>query len=196
MDRASASETELSEHMSRLLRDGEEVLWTSKPQKKAFYVTSIVGGLFVMGFLGMFFLMPFVGFITILLAGFAGSTEAAVGIASGVALLVALGVVGLVYLTTRWQYKNTEFGITQDRAIKTSGIIGRDASTLSLADVRDVDVNVGLLDKLFDTGTIELQVAGGQNSGCRFTRVDRPYDLLETLQDLLHEARNRPRRTS
>lgn len=180
--------SEASEHMRRLLRDDEQMLWNSKPQKKAFYVSGIVGGLFAMGFLGMFFAIPFFGFVAVLISGFVGSAESALAIASGLGILGVLVVVGLVYVMTRWRYKHAEFGLTDDRAIKTSGFIGRDASTISLADVRDIDVNVGILDKVFGTGKVKLQVAGGRNSGATFNYIDEPYEVMDTLEDARKQA--------
>lgn len=178
-----------SRHMERLLRDDEELVWNSKPQKRAFYVTSILGGLLALGFLGMFFLFPFLGFAAVLVAGMAGSPESAVALGTGVGIVGMIAVVGLVYAGTRWQYKHAEFALTDDRAIKTSGLVGRDSSTISLEDVRDIDVYVGLVDKLFGTGRVELQVAGGGNSGAKFNYIEEPYQVMETLEDTRSRAK-------
>lgn len=175
-----------SEHLQRLLRDDEELVWSSKPHRKAHYWTTFAVALVTAGFAGQF------------LGGLLDALLAAAAIFSGarwlheigflVDLLVFVAVVASAHVAARWRYRLAEFGLTDDRAVATSGIVGRDTSTVSLKDVRDIDTNVGIVDKIFGTGTLKLQVAGGGSSGLSYRYVENPYEVMDILEDARSDA--------
>jgi uncharacterized membrane protein YdbT with pleckstrin-like domain len=180
--------------MQRLFRDDEEIIWTKKPHKKAFYVGSIIATLLVLGFLGVFFgfwvapiLIPVGLVLADIVLGGAGTAATLVA----VVVLGGLGIFGslpLAFVVSHFRYKHAEYALTDDRVIANSGLIGRDSSTVSLGDVRDVDTKVGILDKIFDTGQLKVQVAGGQRSGVVLYYLEAPYDILDTFEQARKEA--------
>lgn len=179
--------SEVSRHTRSLLWDDEEVLWTSKPQKRAHYASTLLGSLFVLVFLGIFFSVAVTAlFVTLMILIDPGGS--AVPVASGVGLLLVLGIVGGTWLAVRKRYDNAEFSITDERAIATSGLVGRDTHTARLADVRDVVLSIGLLDKVFGTGRILLRTAEDGGGGPEFHYIEDPYKVLDTIEDLRRRA--------
>lgn len=185
--RGPSKATEASEHMERLVREDEELVWHAKPDETAFYVTGIVGGLVLAGFLAPFVGMPMTMVLGTLLGVFGG--EAALLWTFGGLLALALVAVPLaVWAITRRRYRFAEYAVTHDRVLEVSGLFGRDSSTVSLEDVRDIDVSVGLTGKLFDTGRLSFQTAGGSDAGVSFNHISDPYDVLERIEEVRHRG--------
>jgi uncharacterized membrane protein YdbT with pleckstrin-like domain len=179
-----------SDHLRRLLRDGEDLAWRSKPHERAHYWATLVPGVPIVGF-GVRFVGGFLQFVLSALAILLG-VDALANIAEAVLPILGLSVsIGAAHLAARWRFDHAELGLTADRVIATSGIVGRDTSTLALADVRDVDVTVGLMDKLFGTGQVELQVAGDMTAGATFNYIDEPYEVMDTLEGARKKAEQR-----
>lgn len=180
---------EASAHLRRLLREDESIDWHAKPDKASFYAGHVLAGLVSMVFMAPFFAVP----TAIVTAGAVGLTlgEAAIGPAlAGVLGLGLLAAPIVLWAAVRRQYEFAEYAVTDDRLVMTSGLIGRDASTVSLEDVRDVDVSVGAIGKLFGTGQLAFQVAGGSDSGATFDHVEAPYVTLEEIEGTRAERRD------
>lgn len=87
--------------------------------------------------------------------------------------------------------------ITNKRAIIKSGLIGTDFNSIYFTEVRTVNVNVGLVDKIFsvgtvniDTGKIETVNNGSKHSGTRtaydkLQHVNKPYEVYKYFQSTL-----------
>lgn len=94
------------------------------------------------------------------------------------------------------------YAITNKRVVIKSGLIGTDFNSIYFTEVRTVNVNVGLIDRAFsvgtiniDTGKIETVTSGtGKNrqTGTRtaydkLLHVDNPYDVYKYFQTTLTE---------
>lgn len=87
--------------------------------------------------------------------------------------------------------------ITNKRAIIKSGLIGTDFNSIYFTEVRTVNVNVGLIDKIFsvgtvniDTGKIETVNTGNKRGGTRtaydkLQHVSKPYEVYKYFQSTL-----------
>lgn len=190
--RGASVGSEASEHLQRLLREDEELTWHGKPDKKALYASNAIGGLFAAVFFGGFFGIPGSAVIGGIAVGVWGE-QAALWAVGGFLALLAVGIPTGLILGMRQHYENAEFAVTDDRVIETGGMIGKDTSTISLEDIRDVDVNVGLFSKLFGTGSLEFQVAGGSNSGITFNHVPSPYVTLQQIEGTRKDAEEEAR---
>lgn len=193
-----------SEHLRRMLRDGESLRWRGKPSKRAHYLTNVLGG-FVAGIFLTFFVVSFSApFLAIGVHALAGAgmldwianlgPAGALAGAAGLALLVLGAILGLTLLVARLSYGHAEYAITEDRAVAFSGVIGRDFSTVDWTRVQDLEVDVGLLDKLFGTGTVRIKVAGAGDpttgSGVSFRWIRNPYEVVNQLEPHRASATN------
>lgn len=179
--------TDASEHLDRLVREDETLTWHATPDKRAFYASGILKGLFSAAFVAPFVAVPVsfvLGMAAVALAG-EGAVAWTLG---GMLALAVVSVPVLVWAAVRRRYELAEFAVTDDRVIETGGLFGRDASTVSLEDVRDIDVSVGLLGTVFGTGTLSFQTAGGSDAGASFSHVPDPYEALERIETARHDA--------
>jgi membrane protein YdbS with pleckstrin-like domain len=156
----------------RNLETGEKILWQGKPEFAPFILSGfggIIPGLFFFGF-----------------ALFWTTTASAAG-APGDFLLVGtmFMLIGLFILLggplTQWlRYRNTEYVVTDHRIITQTGAIGLDTRYIENEWIREVYVNVSLMDRLFGTGSVMVSTASGMVGG-RGPNAMRPS--LASLND-------------
>lgn len=170
--------------LRRVLRDDETLRWSSKPVKRAWYVGHLVG--FPLGFALVIALVggPFAAFYYVAEGGFGIGLGTVLTYGGGAYLLLTV----LVAVSGLLAYRHAEMALTDDRVVRLGGIVGRDASTVSLSDVRDVNVRVMPWDKVFGTGRLELQVAGGPGYGVRMSYVADPHDVLQRIEAARKQA--------
>lgn len=81
-------------------------------------------------------------------------------IALGVVLLPVVGI-GLIFLGKAYvRYKTTELAITTKRIIVKVGFIRRSTVEININKVESIQVDQGLLGRLFDFGTLVIAGAG------------------------------------
>ena len=132
--------------LDRILRANEKVLWCGKPARKAFILPALGGIPFGLLFLTVFFLWlariplmlnpPFPIPLALMLAGWG---------------------FGLIVVPPIWQlkkYPNTEYVITDERLIIKTWVLRQKMWFAYLSEIEKVGVKVGLVDKLFGTGTV------------------------------------------
>ena len=127
-----------------ILKTNEKVLWSGKPVKKAFILPALGGIPFGLLFLTIFFMwlagMPFM-----------------FGLPIPLALMLAGWGFGLIVVPPTWQlkkYPNTGYMITDQRLIIQTWTLKLDTWFANFGEIKEVGVKVGLIDKLFGTGTV------------------------------------------
>lgn len=163
----------LSSQARSMLRDGEALLWHGKPSVVPFVAPHLVGGL-VMATVGSV-AVPFVGLFGVFV------------------VLGGLSAAGKRTLS----YRNVEYVATDQRVLSFGGAVGRDSSTVDWSDIQDVEVDGGLIDGPFDTGTLRFSRAGGTTpaeradaggdredafAGVQFKRVAGARRVAEALE--------------
>ena len=76
-------------------------------------------------------------------------------------------------------YKNTYYAYTNKRLIARSGAIGIDYKSLDYKDVTASSVNVGVLDKGSNTGSISYRSPA---TSIQFNHVENPYELMKEIK--------------
>lgn len=172
---------EASAHLRRRLRDDETLLETWRQQPAVSYFSCFVDLPLRLLALGLVLAGPWVALLWV--AGEfspVAHLETFVGIWLG--LWVLLGFVGFR------SYQLSELGLTDDRLIELGGVVGRDASSVVLDDIQDVELKKGLVDEVFGVGGLRFKVAGGDSSGIRFTCIEDPHAALERIEDARKQA--------
>lgn len=173
-----------SDRLRRLLRSDETLLWSTKPHTRGWHVGTVAGMTLALTLVGTLFGLPFA------YIAFQGGGSALLGV--GTAVLTALGAVlavaGTAAVLAHLMYRHAEMALTDDRLVRLGGLVGQDASSVALEDVRDIDVRVYLFDKLYGTGRIHVQVAGGPAAGLRMGYVPDPYEVLDRIEELRAQA--------
>jgi len=93
-------------------------------------------------------------------------------IALGVLLLPAFGI-GLIFLAIAYiRYKSTELAVTTKRIIVKSGFISRKTIEINLSKAESIQVDQGILGRMFDFGT--LVISGTGTSHAPLTGIAEP----------------------
>jgi uncharacterized membrane protein YdbT with pleckstrin-like domain len=118
-------------------------------------------------------------------------------------VLVGVGLTFGPFLLQWMRYNNTEYMITDKRLITQTGAIGLDTRFVDLEKIQEVYVQIGIIDKLFGTGTLVAMTAGfsgffpagrrgyGSMYGMRpsFSALREPYQVQKLLQEAMVNAK-------
>lgn len=112
--------------------------------------------------------------------GVMGALLCLFGITDGNGLAIGLGVlfclVALLTLPSPWiTYRTTEMAITSQRIIAKRGWIRRDTLEVEHRGIGGVQVKQGIMDRLFNRGTVTITSAGAPRSG--FPGIAKPLDF-------------------
>jgi membrane protein YdbS with pleckstrin-like domain len=124
-------------------------------------------------------------------------------IISGTTLGFIIIIIGIIVSVINFLFDYVKkYIVTNKRVLIRSGLIGTDFNSIYLTEVKTVNVNVGLIDKIFsvgtiniDTGKIETITSGdGHNTQSRtqtaydkLLSVDNPYEAYKYFQTALTE---------
>lgn len=107
---------------------------------------------------------------------------------------VWFALLGPVYRAINWNY--IDYVMTEKRIYIHSGIIGRDIKVIEFAEIREPSVNVGLIEKIRNCGTIRLSPYTDSSNNRRTTsytgtlrHVEDPYILYKTIKQMALDIR-------
>lgn len=124
-----------------ILDPNEQVIWSGKPDKKAFMLPAFGGIFFALFFLGITSIFLMTGMPLI-------ESPAVITIPVAIALVVVLPL---------WQYRKTPhsaYMITNQRLIIKSGVTEQDVWFANLEKIEDTVVKIGIVDKILGTGKL------------------------------------------
>ena len=184
--------------LDKVLDPQEKVLWEGKPGFWPFVLGgSIATTLF--GIVWMIFLTPFIGMAIYDILY--GSKIYGFGILLLPHFWVGIGFVFGIPIYQFLVFKYTHYAITDKRAIIQKGLIGRDFELVDFDQITNIEVNVGILDKIVgtkDTGSIMISTAGSvvlNNKGNAvnrphtFRNIKDPYEVFKFFKKVSHDVR-------
>lgn len=126
-------------------------------------------------FLGpiVFFLIAFI----IALMFFVTGKDVAVGIFSTFIFLMAIIWAVGAFIT----FKTSEFGITNKRVLIKVGFISRNSLETLLTKVEGIQVEQGILGRIFNYGTIMVKGTGGTSNP--FHKIEAPLEFRKKVQE-------------
>ena len=98
-------------------------------------------------------------------------------------IIFSILTLGLMLIYYALAFNSTKFIITNKRVMKRWGIASWDSSELMIRQVSGVYVNRGLLDRVFGTGQVMVQSAGGVSEA--FLAIHRPKEFQQRLIDAM-----------
>lgn len=84
------------------------------------------------------------------------------------------------------EYKNVLYAYTNRRVLIRSGAVGVDFDSVDFAEIDDLSVNVGLLEKWRDRGSIIIKSQGRSYS---LLSIERPYAVFRALQKVSFDVK-------
>jgi uncharacterized membrane protein YdbT with pleckstrin-like domain len=108
-----------------------------------------------------------------------------------IALWIIHGVVtfGLTWLVAIYEFLRLKFleqGVTNKRVILKKGIIGRKSEEMKLKSIETVEIDQGILGRIFGFGTVK--VTGRGISDVRFKRIDDPMSVKRRIESVSNPA--------
>jgi uncharacterized membrane protein YdbT with pleckstrin-like domain len=95
-------------------------------------------------------------------------------------LVITLPVALYVYLQLRF----TEQGVTNKRVILKRGVIGRQTEEMKVTSIETVEIDQGVLGRIFGYGTVK--VTGRGISDVVFRGVDDPMAVKRQIESVSH----------
>jgi uncharacterized membrane protein YdbT with pleckstrin-like domain len=95
-------------------------------------------------------------------------------------LVITLPVALYVYLQLRF----TELGVTNKRVILKRGVIGRQTEEMKVTSIETVEIDQGVLGRIFGYGTVK--VTGRGISDVVFRGVDDPMAVKRRIESVSH----------
>jgi membrane protein YdbS with pleckstrin-like domain len=172
------------------LERDEKVIWQGKPEYWPFLLSGAGAGGAISGLL-------FLGFSLFwtTTAALSGAPLAFILFGS-VFMLIGLFIVFGSPISQWMRYKNTEYVITDHRIITQTGAIGLDTRYIQNEWIREVYVNVSILDRIFGTGSVMVSTASGMiGAGPNAMRpsmssLKDPYAVQKIIWDSMKKARS------
>lgn len=91
-------------------------------------------------------------------------------------------IIGILLIFIR---NSKEMGLTSKRVIKKTGLIGRKTNELILKKVETVEVNVGILGRIFGYG--DVKITGTGISDLVFDKVGNPEEVKNQIDSVVNE---------
>lgn len=108
---------------------------------------------------------------------------------------VILGIIGIVWLglglLLLLQQLNVHYELTDQRLIHRSGILLRRTNRIELIDMDDVSHQQGLIERLFDVGTIEIASSDRSHPLIRLPGISDVEDIAMLIDDARRRERIR-----
>jgi uncharacterized membrane protein YdbT with pleckstrin-like domain len=154
-----------NENFENILKEDEKIVWREKPIKQSFALQRI----FYIPISFFFFFFGLLIFTGIFLKGKEAPPEFIK--LMFIIMSFCFFLVGLYFLVghiihSLWEWKNTEYIITNKRIITKRGVIGVHYVILDLDKILQIEVHIGIVDRIFNTGSLFLLTqAGGWANG-------------------------------
>lgn len=168
------------------LAEGEQVLWSGKPNRKA-YILGRVLRMMPIALVWLLFDGAFIG----LMIGFDVFGELPP------VFIVVIVVFFIVHLIPVWiwisnivtagiQHKNTEYLVTDKRIIVKTGVIGVNVTNLYYVDISNVNLKVGITDRMLRVGDIYIS---GRFKAQVLWDIENPYEVTAKLQKIINDIK-------
>ena len=170
------------------LVEGEQLLWSTKPKKSAFIINKVLA------------MMP----IALLWLGFDSmfifATISSGQIKEMLFLIIPFFAIHLMpvwiwlanVITANKKWKNTKYYVTDKRIIIQSGFIGTDYQTIYYKDIKNVNLKIGVIDKMLGVGDVYFDLGHyiGKNNKTEvlknaFLDIENPYEIYPRLQKIV-----------
>ena len=186
-------------NISRLLHSNEKILWQGKPVFKSFILAGYNIALFFFGLVFVAFSLSF-----FLLSGQAfGGAPFPFNVFPLIFLFVGFAIAFGAPISSVLAYGNTEYAITNQRLIIQTGALGLKTRFIDFEKIQEVNVKVGLLDRVFGTGGIYADTASSIRGWTQYsgrgtynpTRPDlialkEPYKVHKILQQAMEDLKS------
>ena len=157
--------------------EGESIVWAGKPFLKPFIAKRLPGMVAPL----LFMLIPLSLPISIY------EIMASAGLFAVLFFIFWYGVLSLALVSATlyplFVWRNLYYVLTDKRIVVRKGVIGIDYDFLKLELVQQVNVNIGIWDKIYGSGTVVIQAVGV--SPLVLENVGEPLEVRRLIENLV-----------
>lgn len=124
--------------------------------------------------------------LLVTLAVAAGSTGDAGRLGAGIWFLAALLVLGFVAFK-RFSWK---FSIDENRVSRQYGIISRNQQSVRIRDLRSIELDQSLFQRIFGVGDLAFYSAGSANAEVKFFGISEPLEWRDRIDNAVDHLKN------
>jgi len=170
------------------LVEGETLIWSSKPKKSAFIVNKLVT---MMPFALLWLLIDSSILIPMIQSGEMKEMLFFIIPFFAIHLFpVWIWIGNIITANKRW--KNTIYYVTDKRVIIQNGFVGIDYQSIYYKDIKNVNLKIGLIDKLLGVGDIYFQLdtyINRNNTTVEMRNalldIENPYEIYPKIQKIV-----------
>ncbi len=177
----------MSREIKATLEKTENIIWEGKQDLASAMISGIFGLVILAAIASFFYFLSSLGG-TCSVNGITRPAEECAGFLKyfvyGLFALAVFSPIG-----TYLRYKVTHYAITNKRIILKSGLIGADMRAVYYDQIKSAFVKVGLVGKIFGTGSILIDTGrithskkGSKTVYDRFSNIKEPYAVYKHLQ--------------
>jgi len=173
--------------LSNPLVEGETLIWSAKPKKSAFIINKV---LCMMPIALIWLLLDSSILIPMLSSGEVRQMLFFIIPFFALHLFPVWIWLGNV-ITSNKRWKNTKYYVTDKRIILQTGFVDMNYQTIYYKDIKNVNLRVGLIDKLLGVGDIYFDLGTyTYNNGTRtinhaFLDIENPHEIYPRLQKIV-----------
>ena len=181
----------MEQEIMAVLEPKEKIVWQDIVNRKVLSFYLIISLLIVIGISIFLFSKETIGYTS------NDIPKTISGTTIGVIVLIIGVLSSLLIFFTNFVKK---YVITNKRVLIKSGLIGTDFNSIYFTQIRSANVNVGLIDKIFSVGTLNIdtgkietvQSGSGRNQSSRtqtaydkLLHIEKPYEVYKYFQKTL-----------
>jgi membrane protein YdbS with pleckstrin-like domain len=170
----------LSPEFQAVSEPGEKILWTGRPVFWPFVLHAVPIVIF-----GMIWGLMDLGILGKAATASRGQTDLFLYAFAFLHAFPAWGsLLYAVYLVMA--HGNTVYAYTNRRLLMRSGVVGTSFKSVDYDRIQELDVNVGVIDRLFGTGAVRAYCGRNTSKGARiydqFVSIANPYDIFRAIK--------------
>lgn len=176
------------ENLSDPLVKGETLIWSSKPQKSAFIINKV---LTMMPIALLWLLFDSAFLIPIVKSGQANKMLFFIIPFFALHLMPVWIWLGNI-ITSNKKWKHTKYYVTDKRIIIQTGFADMNYQTIYYKDIKNVNLRVGLIDKLLGVGDIYFELGSyiyrnnnAEAINYAFLDIEKPHEIYPRLQKIV-----------
>ena len=99
----------------------------------------------------------------------------------GTLLLVAYGLGLIIIIWALLDRSNKVFTVTTRRVMSKSGIIARSTQEVTMKDIRSINLNQGIIERIFGLGTVQIGSAGTAGIEVQFSGIPSAEKVKDVI---------------
>lgn len=184
----------MGQQINSILESNEKVVWEGAPNRKVLALHFILTTIITLAISWFMFSLKVINYTN--------ENTGQPGQVSGSTVgIIVLGIGLLIAVSTLVYRLVVHYAITHKRVIIKSGLIGTDFKSVYFDQIKNIIVDVGLIGKIFSTGSIKIDIGkvdidtdskGHVSSRTKYdvlSQIDKPYEVYKNMQSSLEERK-------